>query len=324
MAQMKFHCIQYSQKHLLLVLLAMWSMNSLAETAFTYQGQLSQSGQAAQGQYDMAFVLYDADSAGNQVGVTLNETGIDVTDGVFEVLLDFGDAPFNNAPRWLEIAVREAGGGVYTTLSPRQRVGASPFAIETLFVAPGAVDTAALQNGAVTEEKIAEQAVTLGKIDNGAVVSGSIANGEVRTVDLDAAAVTRAKIADDAIGTFQVENNTITSDDIRNSTITALDVAGGLYSNKNDLYEVLSPTATLTLAPQTRTASCLDNNDLPIWGGCRLDSGAGFVSLHGQQSEWSNNTAPASVECFGVNVHPSNPSGNPEIIQAHMICLTVD
>lgn len=283
-------------KHQLLLcsVLLMWSLLSLAETAFTYQGQLSQVGQPAQGQYDMTFALFDAETTGQQVGVTLNEAGIEVSDGVFEVLLDFGDVPFNSAPRWLEIAVREAGVGVYTTLTPRQRVGASPFAIETLFVAPGAVDAAALQNGAVT----------------------------------------RAKLAVDAIGTFQVENNTITSDDIRDSTITsddiqdstitALDVAGGLYSNKGDLYEVLSETATLLTSPQTRTVSCLDNNDLPIWGGCRLDSGIGFVSLHGQQSDWSNNAAPAAVECFGLNLHPSNPSGNPEVIQAHMICLTVE
>lgn len=211
---------QTSKAFTFLMIAMLNSIAAHAETAFTYQGQLSQSGQAAQGQYDMTFAMYDADSAGNQVGVTLSETGIDVTDGVFAVLLDFGDAPFISAPRWLEIAVRETGGGAYTILSPRQRVGASPFAIETLFVAPGAVDTAALQNGAVTEVKLAEQAVTLGKIDNGAVVSGSIANGEVKTVDIDTGAVTQAKIADDAVDTAALQNGAVTEEKIAEQAVT--------------------------------------------------------------------------------------------------------
>ncbi|WP_223786720.1 hypothetical protein [Marinicella meishanensis] len=283
---------------------------SLAETSFTYQGQLSQSGQAAQGPYDMTFALYDADSAGNQVGVTLNETGIDVADGVFEVLLDFGDAPFNSAPRWLEIAVREAGGGVYTTLSPRQRVGASPFAIETLFVAPGAVDTAALQNGAVTEEKLAEQAVTLGKIDNGAVISGSIANGEVRTVDLDSAAVTRAKIANDAIGTDQVEDG----------GIFPADIDGNVFNRKGSVYVNTNSIAVGGFIDQV-AVTCTGAKDLLINHACNVPSdNSGISVLFERLTAVDNDVNPARLLCKVINRNPNFV----ETVTATVWCLAVD
>ena len=115
-----------------------------AETTFTYQGRLASAGQAANGLHDFVFRLFDDEISGSQSGTDVAVAGVDVTGGVFTVKLDFGDAPFNSSPRWLEIDVREAGTGMYTTLSPRQRIGASPFAIETLFVAPGSVDTSAL------------------------------------------------------------------------------------------------------------------------------------------------------------------------------------
>jgi hypothetical protein len=283
---------------------------SLAETTFTYQGQLSQSGQAAQGQYDMTFELYDADSAGNQVGVTLNETGIEVTDGVFEVLLDFGDAPFTSSPRWLEIAVREAGGVVYTTLSPRQRVGASPFAIETLFVAPGAVDTAALQNGAVTEDKLAEQAVTLGKIDNGAVISGSIANGEVKTVDLDSAAVTRAKIANNAIGSDQVEDG----------SIFPADIDGNVYNRKGSVY-VNSNTGSVGFGIQRVTVTCTGAKDLLINHVCNVPTdNSDLTVLSERLTSIDNDVNPAQLRCTAENRDPQNT----ETLTATVWCLAVD
>jgi hypothetical protein len=296
------------------LLLLTWSLllmtDVLAETAFTYQGQLSQAGQAAQGQYDMAFALYDADSGGNQVGVTLNETGIDVTDGVFEVLLDFGDAPFNNAPRWLEIAVREAGGGVYTTLSPRQRVGASPFAIETLFVAPGAVDTAALQNGAVTEDKLAEQAVTLGKIDNGAVVSGSIANGEVRTVDLDSAAVTRAKIANDAVASEKIENGSILPEDMD----------GNVYNRKGSVY-VNTNTVPVSFGINRLSVTCTGAKDLLINHVCNVPTENSDITVLSERlTSMDNDVNPAQLTCAAENRDPPNA----ETLTATVWCLAVD
>ncbi|MCB1560863.1 MAG: hypothetical protein KDI75_07190, partial [Xanthomonadales bacterium] len=92
-----------------------------AETAFTYQGRLGNAGQPADGLHDFRFRLFDDAAAGGQVGVDQSLSSVDVDAGIFTVQLDFGDGPFNAAPRWLEIAVRETGAGAYTTLTPRQR-----------------------------------------------------------------------------------------------------------------------------------------------------------------------------------------------------------
>jgi hypothetical protein len=97
-------------------------------SAFTYQGSLKNGGNPANGQYDFTFKLFDAASAGNQVGSTFTATNQTVSQGVFTVQLDFGAAALQGDARWLEIAVRTAGGGTYTTLSPRQPLSATPYA----------------------------------------------------------------------------------------------------------------------------------------------------------------------------------------------------
>ncbi|HNT25574.1 MAG TPA: hypothetical protein PKM21_14475, partial [Anaerolineales bacterium] len=52
-------------------------------TAFTYQGHLSQAGKLYNGTCDMQFGLYNALSAGSQVGGTLTQNAVAVTDGLF-------------------------------------------------------------------------------------------------------------------------------------------------------------------------------------------------------------------------------------------------
>ena len=51
-------------------------------TAFTYQGHLRQSGELYNGTCDMQFSLYNALSAGDQVGSTLTQNGVAVVDGL--------------------------------------------------------------------------------------------------------------------------------------------------------------------------------------------------------------------------------------------------
>src|SRR5262249_22558109 len=100
-------------------------------TAFTYQGKLSDNGNPANGNYDLQFKLFDAVSGGTQQGAILTLTSIVVTNGIFTVSLDFGACPtcFNGAARFLEIDVRPANTGSYTTLTPRQPITSTPYAI---------------------------------------------------------------------------------------------------------------------------------------------------------------------------------------------------
>jgi hypothetical protein len=100
-------------------------------TSFTYQGQLKQSGSPANGTCDFQFSLWDAASGGTQIASTQTKTNVSVTNGLFTIPdLDFGSAAFTGEARWLEIAVRyPAGSGSYTTLTPRQALTATPYAL---------------------------------------------------------------------------------------------------------------------------------------------------------------------------------------------------
>ena len=93
-------------------------------TSFTYQGELSDADQPANGAYALGFSLWTAASGGTQIGVTLMRS-VNVADGRFTAALDWGADAFDNAPRWLEITVD----GVVQ--SPRQSLTRTPYALQT-------------------------------------------------------------------------------------------------------------------------------------------------------------------------------------------------
>jgi hypothetical protein len=100
------------------------------DPAFTYQGQLQEDGLPANGTYDLLFILYDSEVGGSQVGPIEEIEDVAVTDGLFQVELDFGAGVFVGQPRWLEVGVRDAAStGSYSTLSSRQAIQPAPYAI---------------------------------------------------------------------------------------------------------------------------------------------------------------------------------------------------
>ncbi|MCJ7778552.1 MAG: hypothetical protein MUP16_09590, partial [Sedimentisphaerales bacterium] len=103
-------------------------------TAWTYQGRLMDANVPADGLYDLQFKLYDVNVAGTQKGSTIDVNELDVIDGQFTILLDFGSDVFNGDDRWLQIGVRpgvQKDPNEYTTLSPRQKVTPTPYALQT-------------------------------------------------------------------------------------------------------------------------------------------------------------------------------------------------
>ncbi len=128
--------------------------------AFTYQGQLNDGGQRADGRYDLTFALFNASTGTGQVGGTLTNTATVISNGLFTVTLDFG-AVFDGAARWLEIGVSPNGAGAFVTLSPRQPITPVPYALYT--PAAGAAAIASTASG----------------VGNGAVTSAGIAPGQV-------------------------------------------------------------------------------------------------------------------------------------------------
>ncbi len=114
-------------------------------TEFVFQGQLQNSSMPANGSFDFEFLLFDTLAGPNQIGSTLTRSGVTAANGIFSVKLDFG-SNYPGANRFLEIHVRQTGGGAYTPLAPRQPLTSAPYAVKAL-----STDTAtnALQLGGV-------------------------------------------------------------------------------------------------------------------------------------------------------------------------------
>lgn len=105
---------------------------SAQSTAFTFQGFLKDGAAAANGNYDFEFRLFTAVSGGSQTGSTITKSGIFVENGVFSASLDFGSPQFPGADRFIEIRVKTSGGAGFSTLSPRQQIGSSPYSVLSL------------------------------------------------------------------------------------------------------------------------------------------------------------------------------------------------
>lgn len=109
---------------------------------FSYQGQLKQNGVPVSDVCDMSFSLWRDETSvlpDDQVGETLFFDGlaghapsVDVLNGLFGVVLDFGPTVFTDDSRWLQTSVRcPSGAGEYSTLQPRELVTGAPYAIHT-------------------------------------------------------------------------------------------------------------------------------------------------------------------------------------------------
>jgi hypothetical protein len=131
-------------------------------TSFAYQGSLHDNGGAANGNYDLQFYLRDALTAGNPIGPTNTIAPLAVSNGQFTVVLDFG-AVFEGSLRYMEIGIRTNGSAAaYTTLSPRQQISTTPYAIFAAGASnlSGTLPTAQL-SGTVANNQLANSSVTV-------------------------------------------------------------------------------------------------------------------------------------------------------------------
>jgi len=101
-------------------------------TAITYQGKLDKNGVPVNGACNFTFKLYDALSAGAQIGSTITINNQPVAGGFFTAALDFGSGAFDGQARWLEIQVQGPGDAGFTALTPRQPITAAPYALYAL------------------------------------------------------------------------------------------------------------------------------------------------------------------------------------------------
>ena len=137
-------------------------------TAFSYQGHLLNQGVAPNGGYDFLFDLFDAEAAGVQVGPDVTINNAPVSDGQFNVSLDFGPGAFAGGPRWLEISLRPTGVGQFTKMAGRVALLPTPYAIfagKAGSVADGSIGGNQLSPGAIDPTKLSvANAPTLGSV----------------------------------------------------------------------------------------------------------------------------------------------------------------
>lgn len=74
----------------LLIIVASVSLVEAQQTAFSYQGKLTDNGAPANGNYDLQFDLWSAITNGNQVSPRKTVANVPVNGGVFTVTVDFG------------------------------------------------------------------------------------------------------------------------------------------------------------------------------------------------------------------------------------------
>lgn len=102
-------------------------------TAFSFQGRLNDGTNHANGHYDLQFKLFDAITAGSQVGSTIDKPDTVLINGVFSTQLDFGSASFGGGNRFMEISLRPFNSpNAYVVLGARQQIMAVPYAIRAV------------------------------------------------------------------------------------------------------------------------------------------------------------------------------------------------
>jgi hypothetical protein len=111
-------------------------------SAFTYQGQLRKNNQPVSGAYDATFRLFNAESAGVQIGPQVTQPALPVQNGMFTVALDFGWGAFNGEGRWLESTIG-CNGEPAVTLTPRTPLRPTPYALALpgMRTVPGSLDS---------------------------------------------------------------------------------------------------------------------------------------------------------------------------------------
>jgi len=147
------------------------SIASAQGTAFTYQGQLNAGGKPANGNFDLQLALFNAASNGNQVGLTVTNLGVGVTNGLFTTTMDFGVGVFTGESLWLQIGVENnGGGGNFTLLGALQPLTPTPYAVFSSRA--DAATTAATATSAGF-------AGTANGVSAGSVTGAGIASGQV-------------------------------------------------------------------------------------------------------------------------------------------------
>ena len=238
-------------QYLLIVLAGLARIHQAAAqgTAFAYEGQLQNNGSPANGLYDFQFSLSDAASGGSQIGNTVTNLGVGVTNGVFTTTLDFGTV-FTGNPTWLAISVCSNGLGSYVNLTPLQPIRPVVYAIfaNTASNLSGTIPATQL-SGALGNSQLANNSINVtagvGLAGGGAVALGG-------TTTLNNTGVLSVNGNSDIIAL--TENGAVTLED----TATSADTANTMVK-RDGSGNFSAGTITANLAGNAATATTAAN-----------------------------------------------------------------
>jgi hypothetical protein len=254
-------------------------------TGFTYQGRLSDNNSSANGNYDFEFKLFDALTGGTQDGTPRQVLNVAVTNGTFTVLIDFGAGAFPGADRFLEISVRLAGGTSFTTLTPRQQITMTPYAIKS-----SSADQAAFAINATN-------AINATTAQNALQLGGVAANQYVQTND--------SRLSDDRNPLPNSSNyvqNRMTQQTTSNFNISGNGTVGGTLSSS-----IVNANTQYNIGNQRILSNAGSNNLFAGVNAGAVNTGSGN-SFFGV-SAGSNNSTGSSNSFFGNFAGLSNATG---------------
>ena len=274
-----------------------WSQSS----AFTYQGKLTDASVPANGPYDLVFRLFD--SSGVQIGGDLTKSDVQVNAGIFTVSLDFGASPFTGGSGdSLEIAVRPGSStGAFITLTPRQPLTSSPYAIKSTNTA-SADSLSPVCILCVTDSHI--QSIDGGK------VTGVVANAAAASTAVNVTGI--VQIANGGTGSVTknfVDLSTDQSNISGNKTFTgAVGVTGGTgVFNGNG--SGLTNLNGANIAGGTVTTTQLSADAVPNSSTLTLLASLRWDVLKGQRNIGVG-SAPSGMTFDGSNLWVVNINGN--------------
>ncbi len=281
-------------------------------TAFTYQGRLNDTGQPANGYYDLVFSLFPASTGTGQIGGWITNTATPVSSGLFTVMLDFGPTAFTSPDRWLQLAVRTNGASALTTLLPRQHISPAPYTIHALGsdTATTAITANAVANGVYTTGMYADPgwitSLSGGKIagditGNASGFSGSLSGDVIGTQGANL-------IANDAVITVTIANGAVTTPKLAAGAVTEGKIlaAGILVTNLNaDLLDGLHSAAFAQkgAGPESKnvgvcnsggTAAVFDSST-GTWSQVALGGSSSALIGSGGNIAFANNAGKAAV-----------------------------
>lgn len=254
-------------------------------TAFTYQGRLESGGAPANGLYDFRFALYDMPRHGRLIGGPVTNTAVAVSNGLFSVLVDFGEGVFGGGPAWLEIGVRPSGPLPFTALKELQPVTPTPYAMLAGNVS-GVISNSSLPvnpvfSGLVTAGGFAGNGSGLTALNADQLSSGTVPNARLSAnVSLLGQSIESGEITDGTIVNADISPSAAIAD----TKLATISSAGKVANSATTATSANTPNAIVArdgsgnFAAAAITASSFSGN------------GAGLTGLNA--SQLSSGTVP--------------------------------